>query len=83
MAHKLLQILHLCYDMQATLHQKALDRSKTLPKVRFWTEQLKIAIMTRYGKLGTDLETVRSAMQHTKLVLRHRDGMERAQYAFI
>lgn len=79
-----LSILHLGYELIGKLHSKAgNDQSKTLPKLRFWTEQLKQACMTRYGSMGHDLDGVRRMMQHTRLVLRTPDGMQRATYTFI
>ncbi|GKY92750.1 hypothetical protein MPSEU_000245000 [Mayamaea pseudoterrestris] len=79
-----LSILHLCYDLVGAMHQSATDQSKTLPKLRFWTEQLKKAHMIRYGKLGCDVESVRKCMMHTKAVLRQKDGLLTiAKYHFI
>jgi hypothetical protein len=79
-----LSILHLGYELISSIHnQSGNDTSKTLPKVKFWTEQVKVACMTRYGKMGNDLDAVRKIMQHTRLVLRTQDGMQRASYPFI
>jgi hypothetical protein len=39
--------------------------------------------MVRYGSLGQDLESLRNVMAHTRTVLRHRDGIERAPYFFL
>jgi hypothetical protein len=79
-----LSILHLGYELIGKLHSKpGNDQSKTLPKLRFWTEQLKQACMTRYGSMGHDVDGVRRMMQHTRLVLRTPEGMQRAAYAFI
>eukprot|EP00579_Thalassiosira_antarctica_P029445 CAMPEP_0202034772 /NCGR_PEP_ID=MMETSP0905-20130828/66732_1 /ASSEMBLY_ACC=CAM_ASM_000554 /TAXON_ID=420261 /ORGANISM="Thalassiosira antarctica, Strain CCMP982" /LENGTH=497 /DNA_ID=CAMNT_0048598715 /DNA_START=100 /DNA_END=1590 /DNA_ORIENTATION=- len=53
-----LSILHLCYDLSSLLHNRAIKGSspdataRTMSQVRFWTEQLKRAHMTRYGELG-------------------------------
>ena len=65
------------------LHTLAGDKTKTLSKVRFWTEQLKRAVQIRYGALGNDLEQVRRAMQHSKTVLRNQQGLESVQFRFI
>ena len=78
-----LSVLHLCYELASRLHMDATDQSKTLGKVRFWTDQLKKAHMIRYGSLGHDLESVRRAMQHSRSVLRQRKGWESAEYAFL
>ena len=48
--------------------------TKTMSQVRFWTDQLKLAHMTRYGKLGERLECVREVMKRSRVVLRNRDG---------
>ena len=82
----LLQIVHLCYDLIARLHTAGNDPSskkKTLPKLRYWTEQVKRACMTRYGNLGENIDTVRAVMQHSRLVLRNRQGLDQAKYDFI
>ncbi len=52
-------------------------------QVRFWTDQLKIAHMIRYGELGEDLEKVRDAMKHSKMVVRNQDGWYLAKDCFI
>jgi hypothetical protein len=88
-----LSILHLCYELQTRLHVKAnkekatnddsISASKTLPKIRFWTEQVKKGCMVRYGSLGNDIDAVRQLLQHTRLVLRTPHGMEQAKYPFI
>ena len=78
-----LSILHLCYELIGKIHTQSSDKSKTLPKLRFWTEQVKQACMVRYGKMGEDLEAVRRIMHHTRLVLRTSDGMIRANHQFI
>jgi hypothetical protein len=63
--------------------EEALDKSKTLPKLKFWTEQLKRAVMIRYGSLGDNVDSVRNAMQHSRVVLRNRNGMDLASHKFI
>lgn len=78
-----LSILHLCYELIGKLHSQSSDQSKTLPKLRFWTEQVKQACMVRYGNMGNDIQTVRKMMQHTRVVLRTQGGMTRTQYPFI
>lgn len=78
-----LSILHLCYELVGSVHTTAADQTKTLPKLKFWTEQIRRAIMIRYGSLGNDLDSVRKVMQHTRTVLRNRDGMESVKYHFI
>ncbi|KAL9185168.1 hypothetical protein ACHAXT_002945 [Thalassiosira profunda] len=93
-----LGVLHLCYELSGVLHTRAMngmglglimsgldagDPTKTLNGVRFWTEQLKKAHMTRYGELGEDVSKVRELMKHSKLVLRNRDGFYLARHKFI
>lgn len=85
-----LSILHLCYDLSVylqTLAMKGCDVNTTLRRatsqVRFWTDQLKIAHMIRFGELGEDLENVRDAMKHSKMILRNRDGWFLATDRFI
>jgi hypothetical protein len=78
-----ISILHLCYELVSTIHQKAEDSSTTLPKLRFWTEQVKRAHMIRYGCLGADVESVRACMVHTRTVLRQKDGMSKTHFRFI
>ena len=74
-----LSILHMCYELAGLLHTHAMkhapeDTTKTLSQVRFWTEQLKKAVMTRYGQLGENVENVRDIMKHSRMVLRTKDG---------
>lgn len=74
-----LSILHMCYELAGLLHTHAMRHdhegaNKTLSQVRFWTEQLKKTVMTRYGRLGENLENVRYIMKHSRTVLRTRDG---------
>jgi hypothetical protein len=82
-----ISVLHLCYELVAIMHSKAItatgDPTKTLPKVRFWTEQLKRAHLTRYGSLGNNVEHVRAIMKHTQMVLRNKDGLQKAPFDFI
>jgi len=78
-----MSILHLCYEIIASLHAESDDKQKTLEKVRFWTDQLKRSHLIRYGKLGNNVETIREVMKHSRLILRNQDGLEKAQYKFI
>jgi hypothetical protein len=57
--------------------------STTMGAVRFWTEQLKRAILVRYGPVGNNVNVVRQLLHHTKQVLRNKDGMDHVQYNFI
>ena len=70
-----LSLLHLCYDLANSIHRNNDDKSKSIVKVRFWTEQMKRVHQTRYGKMGNDVEKMRRLLVHTKSVLRQRDGM--------
>lgn len=58
------------------------DPSKTMPKVRFWADQLKRAHMIRYGGLGQDVQVVRRVLQHSRTVLRQKNGWKTVDYAF-
>eukprot|EP00977_Amphora_coffeiformis_P005943 scaffold1267_cov171-Amphora_coffeaeformis.AAC.19 len=78
-----LSILHLCYELASILHTHASDPTKNLPKVRFWTEQLKKAHMLRYGSLGQSVDNLRRAMQHSRKVLRQKNGWESGDYCFV
>ena len=78
-----LSVMHLCYELVAIMHSKASDPVKTLPKVKFWTEQLKRAHLIRYGPLGNDVNVVRMMMKHTQLVLRNKNGRDQVAYDFI
>jgi hypothetical protein len=55
----------------------------TVMAVRFWTDQLKRAILTRYGKVGGNIDIVRQLLQHTKSVMRHANGLDRVEHKFI
>ena len=72
------KILNVCYDLIAKLH--TLTPGGCIPKVQFWTEQIKKVCMVRYGSLGHDLESVRTVMKHSKIVLRHVNGLQQSQY---
>ena len=76
-------VMHLCYELVAIMHSKAADPSKTLPKVKFWTEQLKRAHLVRYGSLGNDVNRVRMIMKHTQVILRNKNGRDQVAYDFI
>ena len=67
-----------------TQDQPATNKSTgTIVAVRFWTEQLKRAILTRYGPVGNNVGVVRQLLHHTKQVVRNKDGIEHAMYKFI
>jgi hypothetical protein len=53
-----------------------------MPKVRFWADQLKRAHMIRYGGLGQDVQVVRRVLQHSRTVLRQKNGWKTVDYAF-
>ena len=79
-----LSILHMCYELAGVLHTRALQQKKEgMAQVRFWTEQLKKTVMTRYGNLGENVENVRALMKHSKLVLRMRNGWYSVDDKFI
>ena len=58
-------------------------KSTTIVAVRFWTEQLKGAMLTRYGPVGNNVNMVRQLLHHTKQVVRNKDGIESVMYKFI
>jgi hypothetical protein len=78
-----ISILHLIYELTAIMHVSSSDQTKSIVKVRFWTEQLKRAHMIRYGVLGNYVEHVRDIMKHTKIVLRKPNGLQMVQSKFI
>ncbi|CAB9528449.1 Protein msta, isoform [Seminavis robusta] len=78
-----LSIMHLCYELVAIMHSRSPDPSKTLPKVQFWTEQLKRAHLIRYGSLGSNVDRIRAVMKHTQVVLRNHNGLDKVPYDFI
>jgi len=80
-----LSILHMCYELAGLLHSHALKHNPegAMTQVRFWTEQLKKTVMTRYGKLGENVEIVRELMKHSKVVLRKKDGWNSVNEKFI
>jgi hypothetical protein len=74
----------LCYQLASALHVANSDHtSPTLSKVRFWTEQLKKTHMVRYGSLGENVDYVRKMMQHTRTVLRNRNGINLVAHKFV
>lgn len=77
----LLQILHLCYELISTIHVSS--GGTETAQLRFWTEQLKRAVMIRYGATGNQLESVRRMMQHTRTVLRSKNGLDQVEHKFI
>jgi hypothetical protein len=88
--------LHLCYDLACMIHTKASlhdgneysnatedGKSTTIVAVRFWTEQLKRAMVTRYGTVGNNVNVVRQLLHHTKQVVRNKDGIDHVINKFI
>lgn len=83
--------MHVCYELASRLHVQKSEsdndnnnnKEQSMGAVRFWTEQLKRAILIRYGPVGDNIETVRRLLQHTKAVLRHPNGMDRVADKFI
>jgi hypothetical protein len=78
-----LSLLHLCYELINVIHQTNSDKTKTIAKVRFWTEQVKKAHLVRYGAMGNDLSCIRNALVHTRTILRQKDGFLKATYSFL
>lgn len=80
-----LSVLHMCYELAGVLHTRAVQQRNegNMAQVRFWTEQLKTTVMTRYGKLNEDVENVRALMKHSKMVLRMRKGWDSVDDKFI
>jgi hypothetical protein len=71
------------FDDKNQNHASQSSTAKTIIAVRFWTDQLKNAILVRYGKLGNNAHIVRQLLLHTKQVLRQKDGLDRAINKFI
>lgn len=63
-----LSILHFLYELE-----------KDPKKRSFWADQLRRSVMTRYGAMGNDIEAVRRMLQHTRIVLRQRNGLLRIE----
>ena len=78
-----ISILHLCYELINAIHRTNSDKSKTLNKVKFWTDAMKRAHMVRYGEMRSDLEAVRNCLVHTRTILRQRDGFLKVKYNFL
>jgi hypothetical protein len=78
-----LSVLHLCYELANTIHQSSSSDSQTLMKVKFWTEAMKRAHMTRFGEMGSDVKAVRNCLVHTRTVLRQRDGYLQVKSNFL
>ena len=79
-----LSILHMSYDICSWLHCNIPNqKSKYLPLLQYWTEQLKQIHMIRYGTLGQNLEHIRTVMKHTRTILRQKDGIQLIAYPFL
>lgn len=78
-----ISVLHLCYELANAIHQSSNGDSQTMMKVKFWTEAMKRAHMSRYGALGSDVESVRNCLVHTRMILRQRDGYLQVKYNFL
>lgn len=82
-----ISILHVCYDLAVHLRTIAISKNggsnndanvvRCTKLVHFWTDQLKIVHMIRYG------ENVRNVMKHTKMILRNRDGWYMTKDCFV
>jgi hypothetical protein len=59
------QILHFLYELEPEASKRS-----------FWADQLRRAVMVRYGSVGHDINHVRRLLQHTRTVLRQRHGMQ-------
>lgn len=77
-----LSLLHLCLEIASSRCKQSVDEDSRRD-VKFFTEQLKRAHLVRFGPLGGDIESVRKMMQHTKLVLRQKDGILKTTFRFI
>lgn len=83
--------MHLAYELVGTqLFDTKHDEvdadaaaARTRTTFQFWTRQLQVAHQIRYGTMGNDLEIVRRCLQHTQGILRRRNGIEAAQFAFL
>ena len=72
-----------CRTGNGSLVQDHTPKSTTIAAVRFWTEQLKRAILIRYGPVGNNVNVVRQLLHHTKQVVRNKDGLDLVLYRFI
>lgn len=72
-----LSVLHLCYELASTAAAGAAGN------IKFWTEAMKRAHMTRYGPLGSNLSMIRTCMVHTRTILRQRDGYLQVKSNFL
>ncbi len=78
-----LSVLHLCYELISIIHQSSDDKIQSMKSVKFWTEALKKAHLTRYGPIGSDIKCIRKCLIHTRTVLRERDGFLKAEFNFL
>jgi hypothetical protein len=72
-----------CHTGNTSIKQDQMLKSTTIAAVRFWTEQLKRAILIRYGPVGNNVNAVRQLLHHTKQVVRNKDGLDLVLYKFI
>jgi len=77
-----ISLLHLCLELAQSIEGTQRDESGN-KRTRFWTEQLKQAHLVRFGALGNDIDSVRKIMQHTKIVLRQKDGFIKSPLKFL
>ena len=79
-----LSILHMSYDISSWLHSNIPNqKSKYLPLLQYWTEQLKQTHMVRYGSLGQNIDHIRTVMKHTRTILRQQNGIQLISYPFL
>jgi hypothetical protein len=77
-----LSLLHLCLELATSIDGMQSNGGGN-KKTKFWTEQLKQAHLVRFGALGNDIKNVRKTMQHTKTVLRQKDGFFKSPFQFL
>lgn len=75
-----ISILHLCYELINAIHK---NDSRAENRVKFWMHAMKGAHLIRYGEMGSDLETVRKCLVHTRTLLRQKDGYLKINYNFL
>jgi hypothetical protein len=94
-----ISIVHLCYELaskiskspNANSHDINNNNNNSHHSTVFWMDQLKRVHKCRYssnfianhGKKEEDLETLRTLLQHTRLVLRTTQGWEQTKFRFI
>jgi hypothetical protein len=83
-----LSIVHLCYDLATILKNTGNNNPDgndgNMGSTIYWMEKLKESHKCRYSHfILNDLSLLKVLLQHTKIVLRTREGWQHARYQFI